>query len=83
MFFFFGTDCQEEEPDPELHPLDGWYNNLINPDWGAVGKSVIYKNVIILLSGGIHYNPGPIKYPCTECIKPVTSNQKAIQCTFL
>jgi hypothetical protein len=39
---FFGTECQEEEPDPELHPLDGWYNNLINPDWGAVGKSVLY-----------------------------------------
>jgi hypothetical protein len=39
--FFLGTECQEEEPDPELHPLDGWYNNLINPDWGAVGKSVL------------------------------------------
>ena len=36
----------------------------------------------ILLSGDIHYNPGPVKYPCTDCNKPVKSNQKAIQCDF-
>jgi len=36
----------------------------------------------ILLSGDIHYNPGPVKHPCTDCNKPVKSNQKAIQCDF-
>ena len=36
----------------------------------------------ILLSGDIHINPGPIKYPCTLCQKSVRSNQKAIQCDF-
>ena len=36
----------------------------------------------ILLSGDIHYNPGPVKHPCTDCSKPVKSNQKAIQCDF-
>jgi hypothetical protein len=36
----------------------------------------------MLLSGDIHYNPGPVKHPCTDCNKPVKSNQKAIQCNF-
>jgi hypothetical protein len=27
-------------------------------------------------------NPGPIKYPCTNCKKGVRSNQRAIQCDF-
>lgn len=30
----------------------------------------------ILLSGDVHYNPGPINYPCTYC------NKKALQCDF-
>ena len=36
----------------------------------------------ILLSGDVHYNPGPIKYPCTYCKKPTKCNQKALQCDF-
>jgi hypothetical protein len=32
----------------------------------------------ILLSGDIHYNPGPVKHPYTDCNKPVKSNQKAV-----
>ena len=36
----------------------------------------------ILLSGDVHMNPGPIKYPCTNCKKGVRSNQRAIQCDF-
>ena len=36
----------------------------------------------ILLSGDVHYNPGPIKYPCTYCKKPTKWNQKALQCDF-
>jgi hypothetical protein len=36
----------------------------------------------ILLSGDIHINPGPIQCPCTNCQKPVKSNQRAIQCDF-
>ena len=48
----------------------------------TVNSATYCLTLFILLSGDIHYNPGPIKYPCTECIKPVRSNQKAIQCDF-
>ena len=36
----------------------------------------------IMMSGDVHYNPGPIRYPCTKCKQPVKSNQKALQCDF-
>ena len=36
----------------------------------------------IMMSGYVHYNPGPIRYPCTKFKKPVKINQKALQCDF-
>ena len=36
----------------------------------------------IMMIGDVHYNPGPIRYPCTKCKQPVKSNQKALQCDF-
>ena len=36
----------------------------------------------ILLSGDVHQNPGPLKFPCINCRKPVKSNQRGIQCDF-
>ena len=42
--------------------------------------------LLILISGDIGENPGPIKFPCGSCAKPVKKNQKAIQwedCLFL
>ena len=36
--------------------------------------------VFLLLCGNISLNPGPIRYPCTVCKKPVRSNQKALLC---
>ena len=36
----------------------------------------------IMMSGDVHYNPGPIRYLCTKCKQPVKSNQKALQCDF-
>jgi hypothetical protein len=38
--------------------------------------------ITILLSDDVHINPGPIKYPCTNCKKGKRSNQRAIQCDF-
>ena len=35
---------------------------------------------LILLSGDINLNPGPVKDPCFLCNKGCRSNQKAIQC---
>ena len=35
---------------------------------------------LLLLSGDIEVNPGPSRYPCTSCCKPVRSNQQGIFC---
>jgi hypothetical protein len=35
---------------------------------------------LLILSGDIALNPGPVKYPCGKCSKPVRKNQKGIQC---
>ncbi|CAG2230332.1 unnamed protein product [Mytilus edulis] len=37
-------------------------------------------SLLLLISGDIATNPGPIKFPCGSCKKPVRSNQKGIQC---
>ena len=36
---------------------------------------------LLLLSGDIETNPGPVRYPCTMCGKPVKSNQRGIECS--
>jgi len=35
---------------------------------------------LLFLCGDIQLNPGPYKYPCGICAKPVKSNQRGIQC---
>jgi hypothetical protein len=35
---------------------------------------------MIVMSGDIAINPGPIKFPCGQCGKSVRSNQRVIQC---
>ena len=34
----------------------------------------------IMLCGDIELNPGPIRYPCGNCGKPVASNHRALEC---
>jgi hypothetical protein len=36
--------------------------------------------ILILLSGDVNPNPGPVKYPCSVCEKPVAKNHRALQC---
>ena len=36
--------------------------------------------IIIQCSGDISLNPGPIKYPCGKCYKPVAKNHRALFC---
>lgn len=45
-----------------------------------VRATLYYFIVILLASGDLELNPGPTKYPCGECTKPVKSNQKGIAC---
>ena len=35
---------------------------------------------LLLASGDIETNPGPVQYPCTVCEKPVKANQRGIMC---
>ena len=37
---------------------------------------------LLLLSGDVESNPGPVRYPCTVCSKPVRSNQRGIECSM-
>ena len=32
------------------------------------------------MSGDVSENPGPIRFPCGKCQKPVKRNQRGIQC---
>jgi hypothetical protein len=36
--------------------------------------------VLLILSGDVSLNPGPIKYPCGSCYRPVAKNHRAIYC---
>ena len=45
-----------------------------------VNSSLYLSILLLLLAGDTHPNPGPIKYPCIECQKPVRSNQKGVYC---
>jgi hypothetical protein len=48
----------------------------------AISKNYLHNGliIIILMSGAIAINPGPIKCPCGQCGKSVRSNQRVIQC---
>ena len=35
---------------------------------------------MLLLSGNIHINPGPVQYPCKICHRSVKVNQKGLLC---
>ena len=45
-------------------------------------KHSYYLVIALLLSGDISLNPGPVRFPCITCSKPVKSNQLAFQCDF-
>ena len=36
---------------------------------------------LLLLAGDIEKNPGPARFPCTVCRKPVKRNQRGIECS--
>ncbi|KAK6179799.1 hypothetical protein SNE40_012075 [Patella caerulea] len=61
-YYFFYFAAQEEE-ETELTPQDGYYNNLIHPDWGAIDgqllrrSPVAYEDGVFELSGRNRPNP--------------------------
>ena len=43
-------------------------------------RCLLYYHWLILLSGDVESNPGPVKFPCTRCCKAVIQNDRAILC---
>ena len=39
-----------------------------------------WLNCLLFLAGDTAMNPGPARFPCTVCSRPVCSNQHGIQC---
>jgi hypothetical protein len=53
--------------------------STLAPDYKVPSRNTItYTSIIriILLSGDISTNPGPVKYPRGKCSKPVKRNQR-------
>ena len=62
----------------------GTKSDVFQRDSNRHTKSLTTKIFISLLflCGDIQLNPGPCKFPCGICGKPVKVNQKGIQCDF-
>ena len=52
-------------------------------DWTKSKPNLPHRNLLVmalLLSGDVQRNPGPVKFPCLECRKPVAKTHYALQC---
>jgi hypothetical protein len=46
----------------------------------AINLRAGVKIILLILSGDIAQNPGPTKFPCGTCSKPVAKNHRAVLC---
>lgn len=49
-----------------------------DPTFGTTSNNLFM--LLLVLSGDVESNPGPVKYPCGICSKPVRINQKGVAC---
>ena len=40
----------------------------------------LFAFISVILAGDIHCNPGPVRFPCGVCKKPVATNHRALEC---
>ena len=52
------------------------------PKWRMIENQKFNVTLILLLSGDVSMNPGPIRNPCIGCGRPVKCNQQALMCDF-
>ncbi|KAL8598120.1 hypothetical protein ACOMHN_030406 [Nucella lapillus] len=57
------SQCEPTEAEFERHPEDGWYNNLLHPDWGALDGELLRRSPVAYSDGvfepsGVH-RPNP------------------------
>ncbi|KAK7489240.1 hypothetical protein BaRGS_00019492 [Batillaria attramentaria] len=74
-----GTTCAETEQDEyfERHPEDGWFNNLIHPDWGAIDGDLLRRSPAAY-SDGV-YEPSGVDRPNPFDISDAAHNGSAGQ----
>ena len=39
--------------------------------------------LLLILGGDIELNPGPVKFPCNACKRPIAKNHRAVRCDRL
>ena len=55
------------------------YTRFIHKGYtGFIGQQQLLS--LLLASGDVEHNPGPVQYTCTVCEKPVKRNQRGIMC---
>ena len=63
-----------------LESMSKLRQRTIMPRWRTIEK--FNFTLILLLSGDVSTNPGPIRHPCVGCGRPVKCNQQALMCDF-
>ena len=48
--------------------------------WRHEADTAKLFRTLLLLGGDISTNPGPVRFPCVECKRPVARNQRGIEC---
>ena len=63
-------------------PRDGGFVCVLLVEWPAVGTLVYVMDMFVsfVTLKRRASNPGPVRFPCSVCFKPVRVNQRALQC---
>ena len=64
--------------------LGSWHFHLMRRsflvDGSLPSRYYYWLSCLLFLAGDIALNPGPARFPCTVCARPVRVNQRGIQC---
>ena len=55
-------------------------HNYFTVDGSIPSRYCCWLNCLLFLAGDIALNPGPARFPCTVCTRPVRINQRGIEC---
>ena len=77
---YFAPDKLLPGGNPLLVVLATWRKSLYLRPRRTGDRSIPICYWLILLGGDVETNPGPVKFPCTICGKPVKSNQMGVCC---
>ncbi|XP_055864170.1 dual oxidase 2-like [Biomphalaria glabrata] len=51
IFYFVSLAQGGQNEELERHPSDGWYNNLLHPDWGAIDTHLLRRSPVSYRDG--------------------------------